>query len=109
MQMRPRAYQAPDLDTQTLRVQMSRQDSTEEWRPIPGWEGLYDDDPIVVRTKVVCEMDAAGLTFRDVDEVDVAVYGAKEIAKASFFAFASEETHDIMGVVLDAGDETERS
>lgn len=60
------------------------------------------DDLVVVRTKVVAEMKVNDLTFADTDGVDAAVYGAKEIAKKGFFAFATRPTHELMGAVYDA-------
>ena len=66
---------------------------------------VHKDAEVVVRTRVTCEIETPGLAFTQADQVEAAVVRAKELAKQCFFALATEETHELMGVITDAVDE----
>lgn len=66
--------------------------------------GVDESAPVVLRTSAIAEIPGGGLASSGPDALEDAVYRAKELAKARFFALATPETHELMGVVTDAGD-----
>jgi hypothetical protein len=69
-------------------------------------ESPTDEAPITVTTKVYAERrEAPDLSWSTVDVIATILCDVKEAAKQAFFDFATDVTHDSMGVVWDAADQ----
>ena len=66
--------------------------------------GVGEANPVIVRTRVVSDTRVEALGFHQPEEVDKSIYRAKELAKGRFFGLATEKTHELLGVVTDAGE-----